>query len=229
MHYSETRRILCHRRSPDSNLALSPVLSPMPALLALSPLPVFLPALLLALLPVLARFIPDNCLNLIPPITRHPTETNFQLLARIPPPITYRWAKPLNLRNPHQADPLDLRPPRLLFRICPRDPRRPRLRHSTVHSPRPIIHKAPPARRAKAAAFRWCWERLVVGASWPTRVRPSRLRDTIKLAATARARTAACCLSSVGRRAVIGAPSRKNRVFWARKVLDRLSVDNLIT
>lgn len=201
----------------------------MPALLALSPLPVFLPALLLALLPVLARFIPDNCLNLIPPITRHPTETNFQLLARIPPPITYRWAKPLNLRNPHPADPLDLRHPRLLFRICPRQPRRPRLRRSIVHFLPPIIHKAPPARQVKVAAFRWCWERLVVGASWPTRVRPSRLRDTIKLAATARARTVACCLSSVGRRAVTGVPSPKNRVFWAKKVLDRLSVDNLIT
>lgn len=225
MHYSETRRMLSHRRFPDSNLALSLALLQMPALLALSPLPVSLAALL----PVLARFIPDNCLNLIPLITRHPTETNFRLLARIPPPITHRLAKPLNLKNPHQADPLDLRHPRLLFRICPRHPRRLRLRHSIVHFLRPIIHKAPPARRVKAAAFRWCWERLVVGASWPTRVRPSRLRDTIKLAATARARTVACCLSSVGRRAATGVPNPKNRVFWARKVLDRLSVDNLIT
>lgn len=178
-----------------------------------------LAALVLALHLATPRFTRDNSPNPNLPEIRRQRGANSHPLTPTHPLTTHpKWAKALNLRNPPLAEPHKLR-----LLLAPL-----RLKHSTVHFlPRPLADKAPHARRVRAVVSRWCWKSQVAGANWRIRARLSQRRDTTKPVLRGRTSTAACCLSSAGRRVAIGVLSLRSQVFWVKRVLGKLSVHNV--
>ena len=173
------------------------------------------------------RFIRDNTHNPNPLETRRQPGANSHPVTPTHTLITHpKLATPSSLKSLFRAD---LRKLRSLLPLFPLSPTLMlSLRHSTVPSlPRPLADKAPHARRVKAVVSKWCWKSPVAGVNWRTRARPSPRRDTIQPGARGRTPTVACCRSSAGRRVVTGALSPRSRVFWAKRVRDRLLVDDV--
>lgn len=181
--------------------------------------------------PVLAlqatpRFIRDNTHNPNPLETRRQPGANSHPLTPMHTLTTHlKLATPLNLRSLFQVDLRKLRP------LLP-SPLSPTLRLNPRHSivpflPHPLADKAPHARQVKAAVSKWCWMSPVAGVNWRKRARLSRRRDTIQPGPKGRTPTVACCRFSAGRRAATGVPNLRSRVFWEKRVRDRLLVDNV--